>query len=103
MQTEEKTPLKSKGNLFSRQSYGPFFLEFKKKITTTECFHPNIRNKMRMSALTTSIEHHIGGSSQYNEIHEMISMEIEKKDVKLSLFEEDVKLNIERNAIKNKF
>ena len=58
---------------------------------------------MRMSTLTTSIEHRIGGSSQYNEIHEMISMEIEKKDVKLSLFEEDVKLNIERNAIKNKF
>ena len=45
---------------------------------------------MRMSNLTTSIQHYNGGSSQYNEISEIIFNEFGMEEVKLYLFADDM-------------
>lgn len=63
-----------------------------------EFFVPNIRNKKKISALTTSIQHCTGGSYQCNKKKkkkEIKSIRNGKKDIKLSLFREDTSVNVE--------
>lgn len=56
-----------------------------------DCFPPKIRNKKRMSSLSTSSPHCTRGSSQANWQENKIKViQIEKEEVKLPLFLDDM-------------
>ena len=57
---------------------------------------PKIRNKTKVSTLTTIIQHNFGCPSYSNqEEKEIKGIQIRKKEVKLSLFADDMRLYIE--------
>ena len=62
----------------------------------TKGFPPKIRNKTRVSAFTTSIQHRIGSSSHSNQTGQRNKdIQIGKEEVKLSLFASDMIVYIE--------
>ena len=60
----------------------------------TENIPPKIRNKTRVSTFTTVIEHSSGSPSYNNQIRKRKGIQI-RKEVKLSLFVDDMILYIE--------
>ena len=60
-----------------------------------ESISSKIRNKTRMSSLTTFIEHRFGSPSQGNQRRKIKGIQIGKEEVKLSLFADAMILYIE--------
>ena len=60
-----------------------------------ESISPKVRNKTRVPTLTTTIQHSFGSFSHSREEKEMKGTQIGKKEVKLSLFADDMILYIE--------
>lgn len=63
-------------------------------VVKTECFPPMIRNKTRMSMLTTFIQHSIGSPSHNRQEKGRKGIQIDKEEVMHSLFADDIILYI---------
>ena len=61
-----------------------------------KAFSPKVRNKTRMPTLTTTVQHSFGSFSHSREEKEIKGIQI-GKEVKLSLFADDVILYIENS------
>ena len=64
-----------------------------------ESISPKVRNKTRVPTLTTTIQHSFGSFSHSREEKEMKGTQIGKKEVKLSLFADDMILYIENPKV----
>ena len=60
-----------------------------------ESISPKVRNKTRVSTLTTTVQHSFGSFSHSREEKEIKGIQIGKEEVKLSLFADDMILYIE--------
>ena len=62
-----------------------------------ESISPKVRNKTRVSTLTTTVQHSFGSFSHSREEKEIKGIQIGKEEVKLSLFADDMILYIENS------
>ena len=90
------TPQCNKGHM--RETYSQHHIQWVK----TKSFPTKIRDKSRVSAFTTSIQHSIGSRSHCDQTRKRKSIQIGKEEVKLSLFADDMIVYIENPVVSTK-